>query len=221
MPVLLIVAALAVRQIDLYPPTADEFFSMNNAGWLRNSPYSPLDILQSLQQYSPNHTPGYFMLLSAWGRLTAYDVALGRVLTIFTGLLALAVTYRLARDFVAPVAGLFAVIIVASSAFYNFYYAHVRMYPLLVLASGIALWLYLRITHQQKRVKRSDCLALGAAVFPAGQYPCFQRCVSPHARHLSLIHRPQESTLAMGFDSCHRGCTALFAVDYGIDGGRD
>ena len=165
MPILLIVAALAVRQIDLYPPTADEFFSMNNAGWLRNSPYSPLDILQSLQQYSPNHTPGYFMLLSAWGSLTAYDVAMGRVLTIFTGLLALAVTYRLARDFVAPVAGLFAVIIVASSAFYNFYYAHVRMYPLLVLASGIALWLYLRITHQQKRVKRSDCLALGAAVF--------------------------------------------------------
>ena len=164
-PVLLMVAALAVRQVDLYPPTADEFYSMNNAGWLRNGPYSPLDILQSLQQYSPNHTPGYFMLLSAWGRLTAYDVALGRVLTIFTGLLALAVTYRLARDFVAPVAGLFAVIITASSAFYNFYYAHVRMYPLLVLASGIALWLYLRITHQQKRVKRRDYLALGAAVF--------------------------------------------------------
>ena len=164
-PILLIVAALAVRQIDLYPPTADEFFSMNNAGWLRNSPYSPLDILQSLQQYSPNHTPGYFMLLSAWGRLTIYDVALGRVLTIFTGLLALTIVYRLARDFVAPVAGLFAVIIVASNALYNLYYAHVRMYPLLVLTSGIVLWLYLRITHQQKRVKRSDCLALGAAVF--------------------------------------------------------
>ena len=164
-PVLLIVAALAVRQVDLYPPTADEFFSMNNAGWLRNSPYSPIDILQSLQQNSPNHTPGYFMLLSAWGSLTAYDVAPGRVLTIFTGLLALAVTYRLARDFAAPVAGLFAVIITASSAFYNFYYAHARMYPLLVLTSGIVLWLYLRITHQQKRVKRSDCLALGAAVF--------------------------------------------------------
>ena len=164
-PVLLIVAALAIRQIDLYPPTGDEFYSMNDAGWLRNGPYSPIDILQSLQQNSPNHTPGYFMLLSIWGSLTAYDVALGRVLTIFTGLLALAVTYRLARDFVAPAAGLFAVIIVASSAFYNFYYAHVRMYPLLFLTSGIVLWLYLRTTHQQKRVKRGDYLALGAAVF--------------------------------------------------------
>ncbi len=164
-PVLLIVAALAIRQIDLYPPTGDEFYSMNDAGWLRNGPYSPIDILQSLQQNSPNNTPGYFMLLSIWGSLTAYDIALGRVLTIFTGLLALAVTYRLARDFVAPVGGLFAVIITASSAFYNFYYAHARMYPLLVLTSGIVLWLYLCITHQQKRVKRRDYLALGAAVF--------------------------------------------------------
>ena len=164
-PILLIVAVLAVHQIDLYPPTADEFYSMNNAGWLRNGPYSPTDILQSLQQNSPNHTPGYFMLLSVWGRLTAYDVALGRVLTIFTGLLALTIAYRLARDFVAPVAGLFALIIVASNAFYNFFYAHVRMYPLLVLTSGIVLWLYLRITHQQKQVKRRDYLALGAAVF--------------------------------------------------------
>ena len=164
-PILLIVAALAIRQIDLYPPGPDEFFSMNTAGWLVNSPYSPIDILQSLQKHSSNNTPGYFMLLSAWGSLTTYDIALARVLTIFTGLLSLAMVYRLARDFVAPVAGLFALVIVASSAFYNFYFAQTRMYPLLVLTSGIVLWLYLRIIHQQKQVKRRDCLALGAAVF--------------------------------------------------------
>ena len=164
-PVLLIVAALTFRQIDLYPPTADEFFSMYNAGWLVNGPYSPIEVIESIQRNSPNHTPGYFLLLSLWGSLTAYDLALGRALTIFTGLLSLAMTYRLARDFVAPVAGLFALIIVASSAFYNFQYASVRMYPLLVLTSGIALWLYLRIIYQQKRVERRDYLALGAAVF--------------------------------------------------------
>ncbi len=164
-PVLLVVAALSIRQIDLYPPTLDEFYSMNNAGWLVNSPYSPIDIIQSLQKNSPNHTPGYFMLLSLWGNLTTYDVVLGRVLTIFTGLLSLAMVYRLARDFVVPVAGLFALIVVASNAFYNFYYAHVRMYPLLVFTSGTVLWLYLRIIYQQSRVKQRDYLALGVAVF--------------------------------------------------------
>ena len=165
LPILLVVAALALRQIDLYLPTGDEFFSMNDAGWLINGPYSPIEILQSLQQYSSNHTPGFFMLLSVWGNLIAYDIALARIFTIFIGLLALAMTYRLARDFVAPVAGLFALIIIASNAFYNFYYAHARMYTLLLLTSAIALWLYLRITHQQKQVKKTDYAALGIAVF--------------------------------------------------------
>ena len=165
LPVLLIVAALTFRQIDLDPPTADEFYSMNNAGWLVNGAYSPINVMQSLQRYSPNHTPGYFILLSIWGNLIGYDIALGRILTIFSGLLALAMTYRLTRDVVAPAAGLFALIIIASSAFYNFHIVYVRMYPLLVLASGLALWLYLRIIHQRNRVKRQDYLALGIAVF--------------------------------------------------------
>ena len=165
LPVLLIVAALTLRQIDLDPPTADEFYSMHNAGWLVNGPYSPIDVMRSLQRNSPNHTPGYFILLSIWGHLIGYDLALGRVLTIFSGLLALAMAYRLTRDFVAPVAALFALIIIASNAFYNFYIVHVRMYPLLVFTAGIALWLYLRIIHQQKQIKKTDYAALGAAVF--------------------------------------------------------
>ena len=153
-PILLVVAALAIRQIDLYAHTPNEFLSMYNSGWLVNSPYSPIDVIQSIQQNSPQHTPGYFLLLNLWGSLTTYDIALARVFTIFTGLLSLTITYRLARDFVAPAAGLFALIIVASNTFYNFYYLHIRMYILLVLITAIVLWLYLRITHQQKRVKK-------------------------------------------------------------------
>ena len=33
-PMLLVVAALSLRQSDLYPPAEDEFYSMHNAGWL-------------------------------------------------------------------------------------------------------------------------------------------------------------------------------------------
>ena len=164
-PILLVVATLALRQIDLYPPTPDEFFSMYNSGWLVNSPYLPIDVIESIQQNSPQHTPGYFLLLNLWGSLTTYDIALARVFTIFTGLLSLAMVHRLARDFVAPVAGLFALIVIASNAFYNFYYAHTRMYTLLPLTAVIVLWLYLRIIYQQKQVRKTDYAALGAAVF--------------------------------------------------------
>ena len=165
LPILLIVAALALRQIDLYPSTPDEFYSMYNTGWLVNGPYSPIDVMQSLQQYSPNHTPGYFILLSIWGNLIGYDLALGRILTIFFGLLSLAMGYRLARDFVAPAAGLFMLIVISSNTFYNFYYAHVRFYPLLVFISGIILWLYWRIMFRAKPPKTLDYFALFAAVF--------------------------------------------------------
>ena len=47
LPVLIAVAALALRQIDMYPPTYDEFYSMFNSGWIVNSPYSPIEVLQS------------------------------------------------------------------------------------------------------------------------------------------------------------------------------
>jgi len=164
-PILLVAAALAIRQIDLYPPNNDEFRSMYNSGWLVGGPFSPIDIVQSLQRHSPDHTAGYFMLLSLWGNLTTYNLALGRILTIFTGLLSLAIAYRLARDFVAPAAGLFMLIVMSSNAFYNYYIPFVRFYPLLVFTSGVVLWLYLRIMFRAKSVKALDYFSLFAAVF--------------------------------------------------------
>ena len=164
-PILLIVAVLVIRQVDLYPPTQDEFYSMYNAGWLVNGPYSPIDVIQSIQQHSPDHVPGYFILLSVWGNLTAYDIVLGRILTIFTGLLSLAMAYRLARDFVAPVAGLLMLIVVSSNVFYNYYIPFVRFYPLVVFTSGAVLWMYLRIMFHAKSVKALDYFSLFAAVF--------------------------------------------------------
>ena len=164
-PILLLVTALSLRQIDLYLPTFDEFFSMFNSGWLVNGPYSPTEVIQSLQDHSPNHSPGYFLLLSAWGNLTTFDAAVGRVLTIFCALLSLAISYRLVSDFVSPVAGLFAAAILASNAFYNFYIPHVRMYPLMLFLAGVVLWLYLRISYHVNSPRQTDYAALFLAVF--------------------------------------------------------
>lgn len=163
-PILFVVAALSMRQIDLYPPTADEFYSMYNVGWLVGGPYTPFDVIESLYNTSPNHVPGYFIILNAWG-ITGYSIASARILGIFFGLLNLAMCFRLARDFAGPVTGLFAVILIASNAYYNYYLAHARMYTLLMLLGGFILWLYFRILFQWRPVRRRDFLALGVAVF--------------------------------------------------------
>ena len=116
-PVILVAAGLSLSQIDLYSPSRDEFNSKVHAGFLGDGPYSPAQIIASIRSYSPDHTPGYYLALSLWGNLTNYDVAIARSLTVLTALLSLAITYRLARDFVAPTAGLIAVVIVASKPF--------------------------------------------------------------------------------------------------------
>lgn len=164
LPVLLVVAWLGIRQVDLYPPEVDEYYSMVNVGFAAESPYSPLQVLESLQRNSPNHTPFYFLLLNLWARLVGEDIAVARVLTVFCGLLSLAVMWRLERDFIAPLAGTFALVVAASNTFFNFYIAQARMYPLLALLAGLTLWLYLRLVIGRGfQPKLRDYLALAAA----------------------------------------------------------
>lgn len=164
-PVLLVVALLTISKIDAFPPSGDEFYSLHGSGLLVDGPLSPLKILETVQTYYPDHVPGYYLILSAWGNLTIWEVGLARVLSILLALLSFAVAFRLARDFVAPAAGIMTLIVMAFTPFYGFHVPFVRMYTLLVLASGIVLWLYLRITYQQIRVKRTDYVLLAAAVF--------------------------------------------------------
>ena len=127
--------------------------------------YSPIDVIESLAEFSANHTPGYFLLLNLWGRLVGHDVVLGRTLSILMALLSLAMIYRLARDHVAPAASLFALVIVSCNAFYNYYYIHTRMYPLLVFVSALVLWLYLRMVYRRGINSPTDYFALGASAY--------------------------------------------------------
>lgn len=165
-PLFLIVAWLAMRQIEVYPPSTDEFFSLFNAGWLGDRAYSPMQVVQSLQKHSPDHTPLYFVLLSFWGQAAGTSLAAGRLLSVFISLAAMAIAYRLAKDFIAPVAGLMALLIISSNAFYNYYLANTRMYPLLVASAAALLWIYLRLVyHQARAAKTTDYLALAIATF--------------------------------------------------------
>ncbi len=85
------------------------------------------------------------------------------MLSIYCGILSLAMAYRLGRDTISPIAGNFAIIIMASNAFYSFYLTHLRMYPLLVLLSATVLWLYLRLAAWGRARRRRDYAALAGA----------------------------------------------------------
>ena len=163
MAVILVVAAFSIPQIDKYMLGLDASNSLQASGWVAERAYSPIDVLNALYTVSPDQGPLYFLLLNQWGYQVGHEIALARVLTIFCALLSLAMAYRLGRDAVSPLAGNFAVIIMASNAFYCFYLAHVRFYPLLVLLSTLVIWLYLRIAILERSGRRSDYVALAGA----------------------------------------------------------
>lgn len=203
LPILLVVAWLGIGQVDLYPPSVDEFYSMVNVGFAAESPYSPGQVLESLQRNSANHSPLYFILLNIWGRLVGSEIALARVLTVFCGLLSLAMVYRLAREFIAPLAGLIALIIAASNTFFNFYIAYARMYTLLALLAGVALWLYLRLVHSRRPAGRADFLALAAATYALANTnvfsaPLFLALGAYHLLHVRKDGRWLRVSLAVG-----------------------
>ncbi|MCY3863802.1 MAG: glycosyltransferase family 39 protein [Chloroflexi bacterium] len=165
LPTILLVAFFAIPQTDTFPPRTDEFTTMFTIGWTANEPYSPFDVVQSLAAVAPNHPPLYFVILNIWGSLVGEDIALGRVLSTFAGLISVAIIYRIARERLAPIAGLLIVIILLSNAFYNFYLVYLRMYTLLVMTSALLYWVYMRILLHEGTVTRRSYAALFAACF--------------------------------------------------------
>ena len=123
-PVLLFISSMTLYQTDLVPPSNDEWVTMSTtviADW-----ETPADYLSLHTRSHPSHTPGYYILLTAWSMLTSPDIAILRVLGVLLTLLIVAHVYRLASVFIAPVAGFFAAVIVASTAFFQFLYPRTR-----------------------------------------------------------------------------------------------
>ncbi len=164
LPILLIVAVLSIRQIDLYSPSGDERYSIAAAGFF-SAGHSLLEVAQFVLEFPDGQTPGYFLLLNVWGNFTSSDTAILRVFSIYVGMLTLAMAYRLGYDFIDPRAGIVILTLVACNAYFNYTYVHMRMYGCAVLTSAIALWLYMRMTfdHRGATVRRS--FALFAALF--------------------------------------------------------
>ena len=160
---ILLAAALALPQIDKYPMGVDAEVSYIYAGFTADDSYTALDALRNQRSRHASDMPLYYMLLHSWGRVFGHSMAVARLPAVLCGLLSLALVYRLAREFVAPIAGTFAALILLSNAFYAFYYAHVRYYTLVVLLSALVIWLYLRIAHLRRSPRFRDYFALTLA----------------------------------------------------------
>jgi len=147
-PLLLLAAWLGARSLNTDVVWIDEYHSLQDTGVSFFGPRGPADIWVKLAERNPWHSPGYFMLLNVWYRLIGGDPAMLRAMSLFLGLLTIAWTYRLGRDLVGPRAGLYAAVVLGSSAFYAHFLHEMRVYTLFTLLAVFTTWTYLRIVRR-------------------------------------------------------------------------
>ena len=98
LPVLLLAMILGAPGLNADAIWIDELTTIGHAGGL-TGPFSPFDVLESVREISPKHTPLFFELTAAWGALVGWHHAALRVLPLFFGIIALAWIYRIGKDF--------------------------------------------------------------------------------------------------------------------------
>ena len=156
--IIFVAFAAAALLLDDYPIYVDGLFSLATAGYA-DVYADPGLVLERLVIKSQQHVPGYFLILFVWGNVLEWAPLAMRLLSVFFGILSLALVYRLGRSFISKEAGLMALVMFAGLAFYNIWYLPIRMYTMFVAAELLLLYLYFRALRSH-RVSRSQLLLI-------------------------------------------------------------
>ncbi|MDE2749028.1 MAG: glycosyltransferase family 39 protein [Chloroflexota bacterium] len=155
------VFAVGAGNLKSDPIKTADYNSLKHIGITYERPVWNLEqTINSVATRSSDHAPLYFILLNIWGHLTGRDLATLRVLSLLFALLSLAFTFRLALSTGGRTAGLNAVLLTASLAYFLYYSLEVRMYSLLVLCCACAAWAYWRVSISTATAGRRHWAAL-------------------------------------------------------------
>lgn len=96
------------------------------------------------------HLPGYFLLLHFWLPFSGEDDFAIRFLSLWPGVLSVALIYRLGTDWGNRWVGLVAALLLATNAFQIWYAQEARTYSWLLAASLLATWFFWRLLTRHK-----------------------------------------------------------------------
>ena len=151
LPILLLAVFLGAQGLNADVVWIDELTSIGHAGGL-TGPFSPVDVLESVRDISPKHTPLFFELTAGWAALVGWHHAALRALPLFFGVIALAWIYRIGRDFAGWRVGLWASLFLGLNVFWLEYWHEIRMYSLQFMLIMALLWHYLHLTQARSAV---------------------------------------------------------------------
>ena len=162
-PILLLATGLAAHRLDGYPLDGDEKASIRLAG-LPNL----AEVWVAVTALDPDQAYGLPLIYSVWGRVFGWSEFAMRALPLFAGLLVLTWTYRTGRDLFAPLAGLIAAMLLATSAFFITYLHVARAFSLVALFAVMTIWGYWRLVLRPPASGSSGAAQLGLLVGSIG-----------------------------------------------------
>jgi hypothetical protein len=137
--------------------------TIRHTGFMSNRVYTPVQTIQSVQKFSPQHPPLYYIVLSAWYQLTSIHPVLLRILSLYFALLTTAFTYRMGCYVDRKWGGLIALYLITFSAYHIFYAHEIRNYTILAFSSVVLMWTYWRVIASKDKVHITKWLWLYVA----------------------------------------------------------
>lgn len=136
---------LGLANIKSSPIAVDEPWTARHLSISRfDQPYGIPETVESVIN-SNVHVPGYFVLMNVWIRLAGQDVFSMRMFSVYFGLIAVALAYRLALETGSADTAIDAALLAACLAFVVYYSYNIRMYSLLAMLSVWVAWSYWKI----------------------------------------------------------------------------
>jgi hypothetical protein len=159
-PVLLLSFWLGAHGLDADAVWHDEYLSLTDAGGPMTGPLTPAEIWTRVATTNAWHTPGFFIVLNGWAKLVGWSPAALRAMSLLFGILAIAWTYRLGSDMLSPRVGLYAAIVLGTSAFFVHFLHELRMYTMVAMFTAFTIWAYFRLVRMRREPLLRDWLFL-------------------------------------------------------------
>lgn len=146
MVVFFLAAALVVPFLEHDALSGDELNTIIAAGGAHHGPLTwPMGIIEKTNERSPDQALGFPLVARLWGDFVGWGEFEIRVWSLLTGLLVLAVTYRIGTDMFNEFVGISAALTLATSMFFTIYMHKFRVFTIVALSVAGAIWCYYRI----------------------------------------------------------------------------
>ena len=112
----LLAFALGIRDINVYPIWSDELDSVVHMGAF-NPPFTPAQVMQSLEMHNDDHVPLFFLSGSLWLRLAGWSQFSLRLMSCYIGVLMIACLFGFVTRILDNRTAALASLLMATNAF--------------------------------------------------------------------------------------------------------